>query len=130
MQAPLYDSEDLLTLALYDSTQFPIYQVRQSRILIKSKVCLNISIDYTVPLCYSALLQLLNSYDNLNLITSFKLLLHRAFIQGQRLGKVTSCEGNFAWLVSPSKGDFMLQSYKEVSSKHFTHPVKTSLPSC
>ncbi|KAJ7386389.1 hypothetical protein OS493_008513 [Desmophyllum pertusum] len=25
--APLYDSEDLLTLALYDSTEFPIYQI-------------------------------------------------------------------------------------------------------
>ncbi|XP_020632800.1 probable methylcrotonoyl-CoA carboxylase beta chain, mitochondrial isoform X1 [Orbicella faveolata] len=27
VQAPLYDSEDLLTLALYDSTQYPIYQI-------------------------------------------------------------------------------------------------------
>lgn len=27
VQAPLYDSEDLLTLALYDSVRFPIYQI-------------------------------------------------------------------------------------------------------
>ena len=36
VQAPLYDSEDLLTLALYDSSQFPIYQVNnQNRMKLK-----------------------------------------------------------------------------------------------
>ena len=29
VQAPLFDSDDLLALALYDNTQFPMYEVRE-----------------------------------------------------------------------------------------------------
>ena len=29
VQAPLFDSNDLLALALYDNTQFPMYEVRE-----------------------------------------------------------------------------------------------------